>query len=403
MKKSNRRDFLRKSILGVSGAALIPANLNAAFARSNVKAIPTLPSRILGRTGIKTPLISMGTSGATSPNFVRTAYDAGIKLFFSATYYGEGNNEKLVGEGLKGLPRDSYVIGTAASPDGMDTRTGTLTKELDVNLYIQKAENSLKRFGLDYVDVFLFPYAGKREVMLNQNLLKAMQELKKQGKIRFAGVASHNNVEEALKAAADSQVYDVVMPAYNYKTKNQEAMNEALAYAAKAGVGIIAMKTTAGAFRDKSGTTPLNTDAALKWVLQNENITSIVSGMSSVEQLQKNITMIENLKITDQELKDINLAGLRSEPSLYCHQCPDCISQCPHQVDVPTLMRSYMYAYGYRNMEHARHILQQVDLSGNPCSSCGTCSINCISGFDIKGRIQDIARLNDVPKEFLLA
>jgi uncharacterized protein len=401
MENNNRRDFLKKSILGVSGAALIPANLNAAFVKSNVKVIPSLPSRILGRTGIKTPLISMGTSGATNPNFVRAAYDAGIKLFFSATYYGEGNNEKLVGEGLKGLPRDSYVIGTAASPEGLDTRTGTFTKELDVNLYIQKAEESLKRFGLDYVDVFLFPFAGKREVMLNENLLKAMQELKKQGKIRFAGVASHNNVEEALKAAADSQVYDVVMPAYNYKTQNKEAMNEALVYAAKAGVGIIAMKTTAGAFRDKSRTTPLNTDAALKWVLQNESITSIVSGMSSVEELQKNIVMIQNLKITDQELKDLNLADLNVEPSLYCHQCPDCISQCPHQVDVPTVMRSYMYAYGYRNMEHARHTLQQVDLSCNPCSNCETCSVKCIAGFDIKGRIQDIARLNDVPKEFL--
>ena len=55
----------------------------------------------------------MGTSGATNPGFIRTAYDAGIKLFFSATYYGQGNNEILVGNGLKGLPRDSYTIGTA--------------------------------------------------------------------------------------------------------------------------------------------------------------------------------------------------------------------------------------------------------------------------------------------------
>jgi predicted aldo/keto reductase-like oxidoreductase len=273
---------------------------------------------------------------------------------------------------------------------------------VDVDLYIKKAEESLKRFGLDFVDIFMFPYAGKREVMLNENLLKAMQDLKKQGKIRFAGIATHNNVEEALMAAADSKVYDVVMPAYNYKTQNKEAMNEALAYAAKAGVGMIAMKTTAGAFRDKSRTTPLNTDAALKWVLQNENIASIVSGMSSVEELQKNIAMIRNLKISEQELKDLNLAGLGTEPSLYCYQCPDCVSQCPQHVDVPTLMRSYMYAYGYRNLEHAQHTLKQAVVSGNPCENCDACRINCVAGFDIKERIQDIARLNDVPKEFLM-
>lgn len=402
MKKNNRRDFLKTSVMGLSGAALIPANLHAGFNKSYVKsAIPSLPSRLLGKTGIKTPLISMGTSGATNSNFVRTAYDEGIRLFFSATYYGEGNNEKLVGEGLKGLPRDSYVIGTAAPPEGMDTRSGTFTREVDVDLYIRKAEESLKRFGLDYVDIFMFPYAGKREIMLNENLLRAMQELKKQGKIRFAGIATHNNVEEAIKAAADSKVYDVVMPAYNYKVPQKEAMDEAMAYASRAGIGIIAMKTTAGAFRDKSRTNPLNTDAALKWVLQNENVASIVSGMSSVDELKKNIAMVQNLKMSDQELKDLNLAGLSTEPSLYCHQCPDCTAQCPHHVDVPTLMRSYMYAYGYRNLEHARYTLAQVDLSGHPCDQCDTCSIQCIAGFDVRERIRDIARLSQVPQDFI--
>jgi predicted aldo/keto reductase-like oxidoreductase len=180
-------------------------------------------------------------------------------------------------------------------------------------------------------------------------------------------------------------------------------MNEALAYAARAGVGIVAMKTTAGAFRDKSRTSPLNTDAALKWVLQNEHVTSIVSGMSSVDELRKNIAMISNLKITDQELKDLNLANLNSESSMYCHQCDNCISQCPHNVDIPTLMRSYMYAYGYRNLEHAWYTLNQVDLSGRPCDTCDACRVKCIAGFDIKGRIRDIARLSDVPKEFILA
>ena len=404
MKTNQRRDFLKKSILGVTGAALVPGTLKATLNESlSVTAVPALPVRILGRTGIKTPLISMGTSGATNPGFIRTAYDSGIKLFFSATYYGEGNNEKLVGEGLKGLPRDSFVIGTAAPPDGMDTRSGTLTKTIDADAYIKKAEESLKRFGLEYVDIFMLPYAAKREVILNEGLLKAMQELKKQGKIRFAGIASHSLVDEALKAAADSKVYDVAMPAYNYKTENKESLNEALAYAAKAGVGIIAMKTTAGAFRDKSRTSPLNTNAALKWVLQNENITSIVSGMSSVEELQKNIAMIQNLKITEEELKDLNLAGVKSEPSLYCHQCDDCIQQCPYKLDVPTIMRSYMYAYGYRNLEHAQYTLNQVDLSAKICQNCDVCSVNCIAGFDVKERIQDIARLKEVPREFLMA
>jgi predicted aldo/keto reductase-like oxidoreductase len=345
----------------------------------------------------------MGTSGATSPNFIRTVYDAGIRLFFSATYYGEGNNERLVGEALKDLPRDSFVVGTAATPEGFNPREGTFPKDMNAQAYMKTAEESLKRFGLDHVDILLLPFAGKRESVIFDPILKAMTELKKQGKIRFAGIATHGFCEEALRAAADAKVYDVAMTAYNYKTENKEAMNEALVYAAKAGMGIVAMKTTAGAARDKNRTQPLNTNAALKWVLQNENISSIVSGMSTVEELQKNLEMIKNLKISDQELKDLNLAGLKSEPGLYCHQCQKCIPQCPNNLDIPTLMRSYMYAYGYRNIEHARHTLNTVDVSGKPCEKCDVCSVTCIAGFDIKDRIQDIIRLKDVPWEFIRA
>jgi uncharacterized protein len=277
MKKTdNRRGFLKKSILGISGIALVPDIMKVNPVGSALRpSPPELPARTLGKTGIKTPLISMGTADATSSGFVRAAYEAGVKLFFSATYYGEGNNEKLVGEGLKGLPRDSFIIGTAVPPDGLDTRTGKFIKTFDSEAYIKKAEGSLKRFGLDYVDVFLFPYAGKKETVLKDSVLKALTRLKKEGKTRFLGIASHSDTEEALKAAADSGIYDIAMPAYNFKTLNKESMNASIAYAVKAGMGIVAMKTTAGAANGKSGP-QLNTDAALKWVLQNENISSIV-------------------------------------------------------------------------------------------------------------------------------
>lgn len=344
----------------------------------------------------------MGASGATNARFVRTAYDAGIKVFFSATYYGEGNNEKLVGEGLKGLPRDSYTIGTAAPPDGLDKRTGTFVKKFDTAGYLKKAEDSLKRFGLDYVDIFLFPYSGKREMVLNEGVLKSMEMLKRQGKARFVGIASHNDTEEALRAAADSGIYDVAMTAYNYKIANKESMNEAMAYASKAGMGIVAMKTAAGVLSEKSGQ-PVNINAALKWVLQNEHISSIVSAMSNTEEMQKNLSMISNLRMSDEELKDLALSGPVSGPTLYCHQCKKCLPQCPYNLDIPTLMRSYMYAYGYKNLRLARYAVNTIDLPLKPCNDCLECKVICTNGFDVRSKIRDIARLKEVPQDFLMA
>ena len=401
MENNNRREFLKKSIIGISGVALFPSNLKTGTGGEGIKAgPPDLPFRILGKTGIKTPLISMGTSGATNSGFVRAAYESGIKLFFSATYYGEGNNEKLVGEGLKGLPRDSFVVGTAVPPEGLDRRSGTFIKSFDTNAYIEKAEESLKRFNLEYLDIFLLPYAGKREMVLNDNVLKAMEQLKKQGKTRFIGIASHSDVEEALLAATDSGIYELAMIAYNYKTINKESLNTTMARAIQAGIGIVAMKTTAGAFDEKSGPS-VNSDAALKWVLQNNHISSIVSGMSSFEELQKNLVMIQNLKMSDQELKDLKLGNLDSGSTLYCHQCKECLPQCPHNLDIPAIMRSYMYAYGYKDRSQAWHTLSEIDLSEKPCEKCGTCNINCTAGFDVRNKILDIARLKDVPWDFI--
>jgi predicted aldo/keto reductase-like oxidoreductase len=115
--------------------------------------------------------------------------------------------------------------------------------------------------------------------------------------------------------------------------------------------------------------------------------------------MQRNLTMIRDLKMTEQEMKDLNLAAL--EPGFYCQQCRQCIPQCPYNLDIPTAMRSYMYAYGYGNTSQAWYTLADAGLPGNPCENCGTCSVRCPSRFNIKKKIQDISRLKDVPVDFL--
>jgi hypothetical protein len=403
MVNNNRREFLKKSFLGISGVALLPSSMKVDPNLKGIKTSPSeLPSRLLGKTGISTPLISMGTSGVTSPGFVRAAYEAGIRLFFSATYYGEGNNEILVGEGLKGLQRDSFIVGTASTPDGLETRSGTLPGNFSAQAYMKKAEESLKRFGLDHIDILLFPYAAKKETVLHEGILKTMEQVKKQGKARFTGIASHGYTVEALDAAAGSGVYDVAMISYNFKIQDLDSLNASIANAVNKGMGVIAMKTTAGAALDKSGPA-INTSAALKWVLQNEKVSTIVSGMTSLDEMQRNLLMIRDLKISEQEMRDLKIASIRSGTGLYCQQCRQCIPQCPHNLDIPAIMRSYMYLYGYRNTEQAWHTLEEAGLSANLCDKCETCNVDCVSGFDMKKKITDISRIKNVPTDFLLA
>jgi predicted aldo/keto reductase-like oxidoreductase len=410
MKKDSRRDFIRKSIVGISGAALVPGMLDKANAGAGVinrsgsinPLSGDLKHRPLGKTGLKVPVISMGVEGANSAGIIRAAYENGIRMFFSATYYGEGNNERLLGDAVKGLPRDTLILGSAVIPKGVDHSGGIYTGESTYEEQIKTAEESLRRFGLDYLDFMLLPYAGKRESVFFEPLLRAMEDLKKQGKTRFVGIATHSFQDEAITAAADTKIYDVVMPGYNFRNDNLEEMNKAMAYAAKAGVGFIGMKSQAGSYWDKERTQPVNSDAALKWVLQNENITSVVSGMTNFEELTKNIALMKgDIKPTEQDLKDLRLASNDDPSELWCKQCRQCIGYCSKRLDIPTIMRSYMYAYGYRNLEKARFTLDEAGLSVSPCTDCSVCNIKCKAGFNIREKVSDIARLLEVPKEFL--
>jgi hypothetical protein len=61
-----------------------------------------------------------------------------------------------------------------------------------------------------------------------------------------------------------------------------------------------------------------------------------------------------------------------------------------------------MYAFGYNNPAKARKTLDYIDLTNVPCTDCNSCGVICASGFDIKRKVTDIARLKDVPEEFLV-
>lgn len=403
MKNDSRRDFLKKSLVGFSGAALLPGTIHEAYDGSSTQNSGSdLPTRVLGKTGLKVPIISMGVEGASAAGFIKAAYEAGIRMFFSATYYGEGTNEKLLGDAVKDIPRDTLIIGSAIIPKGIDHREGIFTGESTYEDQMKTAEDSLRRFGMDYLDFMLLPYTGKRESVFFEPLLRAMEDLRKQGKTRFVGIATHSFQDEAIIAATDTKVYDVIMPGYNFRNDNLQKINDAISYAAKAGIGVIGMKAQAGSYWDSERTQPINSDAALKWVLQNKNITSVVSGMTNFGELQKNIALVKgDLDLTDEEMKDLKLASNEIAPGLYCRQCRQCMVQCTQKLDIPTIMQSYMYAYGYRNLEQARYTLENAGLHGHPCVDCSICNVKCPAGFNVRQKILDIIRLKNVPEDFL--
>jgi predicted aldo/keto reductase-like oxidoreductase len=401
MKTNQRREFIKKSLAGISAASLFPGVVSASFADSKLSQQQALPNRILGKTGIKLPVISMGTSNINNPGLISAAIDSGIKLFTTSSYYGEGNNEILLNGVFKNRQRDSFLIATSSRPGGMDRQKGIFTDPNAVTKYIEDIEGGLKRLGMDYVDILFLPFTAKRESVFFEPFLRMMENFKKQGKARFIGTTTHSFCDEAVRAAADTKIYDMVLTSYNFRTEKMQEMNDAVTYATNAGLGIIGMKSQAGGFLDKERKQPINSQATIKWVLQNEKITSVLSGMSTLEQLNQNIALMADLKLTEQEKKDLQLISSANIPGLYCQQCSSCIPQCPGNYDIPTVMRSFMYAYGYKDLRNAKETLDFAKIPENPCEGCEKCNIKCTMGFDVRTKVKDISRLKNVPDEFL--
>lgn len=397
----NRRQFLKKGFKSAALATVLPVSLNQENIHDK-KEIDKgkLVYRTLGKTRIKVPLVSMGTGDTNNPKLVEAALDSGIALLATSSYYGGGNNEKMVGEIIKGRERDSVILITSAMPGGVNHKEGLYTNESKTEPLIKECENSLKNLGLDYIDIFLLPFAARRESVFYKPLLRAMEIIKKQGKAKYIGIATHSFEPEAINAAVETGIYDVVMTAYNFRKTNISEINEALDNATDAGLGTIAMKTMAGVYWDKEKTLPVNTKAALKWVLQNENIHTTVPGITTFEQLKEDIETMSDLNLTEDEKTDLKLARRNTKNGIYCQQCGKCVGQCPELLDIPTIMRSYMYAYGYRNISHAKATLP--DLQSLPCNNCEYCQIECPMGFNIKQKITDIARLKNIPDDFLV-
>jgi hypothetical protein len=167
---------------------------------------------------------------------------------------------------------------------------------------------------LDYVDIIYHHEVSRKESALFEPILKGLEKAKKDGKTRFVGISFHRNEPEAIQACINSKFYDFVMSAYNFKQKHYLEVKEAVARAANAGIGIIGMKTMGGTGAISDILRPVNASAALKWVLQDPNVHTIVPGFSNFDQLNLDLAVMGDLSLTDFERdylrKEASVPGL---------------------------------------------------------------------------------------------
>jgi predicted aldo/keto reductase-like oxidoreductase len=305
----------------------------------------------------------------------------------------------MLGTVLKDRKRDGFVLCTKVFLSTLDRKTGLFSPQTRGDEVQEKLDISLKRLGLDHVDVLYLHCQSARESVCFEPVLKALEKAKRDGKARFLGVSTHKNEPEVIRAAVEAKLYDVVLTSYNFKQDHHLEVQKAIGEAAQAGLGIVAMKTQAGVYWDKEKTTPINMKAALKWALRDTNVHTAIPGFTTLDQLQTDLDVLRDSNLTDDEKRSLEAPKLAG---FFCQGCDQCLDPCLGRLPIPELMRSFMYAHAYRNREAAQALLLELALPESPCGDCGECPVRCAQGFDIRQRVRDIMRLRAVPREFLI-
>jgi predicted aldo/keto reductase-like oxidoreductase len=350
--------------------------------------------RDLGKTGIRLPIVSMGAMNSENPELVKASYEMGVRHVDTAALYAFGRNEQMLGKVVKELGvRDKIVLGTKERL----AQRADLSDAAAKAKFIKLTEGSLRRLQTDYVDIVYIHGVENAEELNDDAVFGAMDQMKKDGKVRATGVSAHQNMAEIIAKVTEDGLCDVVLSAMNVSLADDEALAEAQRAAAAKGIGLIAMKTQAGGRRlpnqDSFGDYDNKTvqQAMLKWVLRHEAITTAIPGYTNFEHMTDDVSVALDLEYTEDEKRF--LADNDLQVSLgFCRQCRQCVASCPHGVEIPALMRTHMYAAQYSNFGQARATLDEIapDRSIGRCTTCDTCTARCVNSVDIAYRIGEL-------------
>jgi uncharacterized protein len=368
--KMGRRKFLKQVSSALLGIATVPI-WKASPASEKIDKAPGLEYRTLGKTGLKVTAVSMGVMNCSDPAVLLRAFDLGINFYDTADCYMHGRNEEMVGKAFEGKRQKVFIQTKVHVHDEKKMRASV--------------ETSLRRLKADYIDVLVWHGHASPEEVSDPKLFEFMSKMKKEGKVRFTGFSAHSHMARLLREAAKSNFHDVALVSYNFT--HSKGLKEAVGLAAQSGIGIIAMKTQAGGYKKEKmeGLSPHQ--AALKFILRDQNVSAAVPGVTTIEQIE------ECAAVMGTSLSKNNLDELKQYQAFLqgkiCTLCGGCVGECPYGVARSDLLRAVMYHDGYGNDSLARESLQTVakqDLQR--CSDCLSCSVVCRRGLDMKVQVK---------------
>ncbi len=340
--------------------------------------------RRLGRTNFQASVVGFGGIPIEGKNMndavavVQRALEMGVNYIDTARIYAD--SEIKIGAAIKGK-RDGLFIAT---------KTMRRSKE-DAAKHI---DESLQRLGLDCVDL-MYTHGVDTEDDLRWALgqggaIEAFREARDAGKIRYIGISGHNN--PVLVSAIKTGVFDVVLASYNLT--NTDAANELFPLTEEMDIGVSVMKPLVGGalgipseavkfqVADRAITTA---EAALRFVLSNPLIHTVIPGMGSLDEVEANVP----LGYEPQNMSAEEVAVLREKAEglgfTFCQGCGYCVPECPEGINIPEVFRLQAFHDQYGLTLYAKdsyHRFGYVDKVPG-CTGCQSCMEHCPAQLEI--------------------
>lgn len=281
-----------------------------------------------------------------SIKMIRHAIDMGVNYFDTA--YAYPGSEEVLGKALKDGYRERVTIATKIP-------LGDANSHAD---YQRIFDEQLERLQVDYIDVYIFHCLERVgwEKVKSADGIAFMEGLKKSGKIKAFGFSFHSDYE-IFEEIIDACSWDMCLIQLNILDQNHQAGLKGLRYAAQKGIPVVIMESLKGGLLGNNPPEEVKsllesypeqrslTEWAFRWLYNQKEVKVILSGVSSMEQLEDNIRIFEQAEVgvmteADQELIEQIRTVYKSKVKVGCTGCGYCMP-CPANVNIPEIFKVY--------------------------------------------------------------
>ena len=331
----------------------------------------------------------------------RLAMESGVNYYDTAYPYHNGMSEIAIGKALSAYPRDSYYLVTKFPGH-------QFMKKYDCEGIF---EEQLSKCGTDYFDFYLFHNVCENSLPTYQNeeygIIDYFVRQKELGRIRHLGFSTHaraENLEAILDFLGDRIEFCQIQ--LNYLDWTLQDARDKIELLGRRGIPVMVMEPVRGGKLADPG--EKNTERlkalrpdesaaswAFRWLMEIPEVTTILSGMSNIEQMKDNIGTFNGGKPLSREEWDMMLEiaeGMKN--GVPCTACRYCCEGCPAGLDIPMLLK------GYNDMKFAGGFTVSMQMDSTPkeqwpdsCLGCGACAAVCPQQIEIPDVLSEYAEM----------